>query len=381
MTSMLNGKGLLAGRYLGFSVNDRFGELQYLSDIALVEKVFTIDAGLRKEAGVEDFIGGAKEVVDKYVLSQIDTSSTGSFLKSFINLLAPAMLFRMYKPLGILASFGPALGLSMTDIWGKVVHAISPKLESGQGVTPAEVNNAAMILVSSASVDLFEDLRGIVRRGELVVTAQQPTGGYYLMPPKHKGVLERVFGGLSQKSGKRLLAAFVAWFIKTILASAGLLVVGGMAVGTAASAMAYVSKRKGQVPQQKQVIQVANPAGQAVAVTRPPPLPITSAPSHSLKSSGAGEQQHANNESNAWVIPVQGDMKNTLFLWAIEIYPELNPYKNLVYSSSSFNRIANMLSGYLSAGVKYLVMPANLHTRKQIVDLFAAEVANKIPKV
>ncbi len=118
----------------------------------------------------------------------------------------------------------------------------------------------------------------------------------------------------------------------------------------------------------------------APAATTTPVLP-KAPPPVGLESSGRGEEFFKNDAQNIWVVPVYGNVKNTLVLWARDIYPKLQGHENLIYSSASFNRVANILEQNLDhRSPNYLVVPPGYNKRIDIVNLFAGEVAAKLPR-
>lgn len=363
---------------------NRTSELQYIADTLLVEKVLTLDASLRKEAAVGEILTGLENEIKNFIAKNIDPEKP--FESVLKNLLAPALLFRANKFLGILYYAAKEAGIDFENIWSSVVGAIRPKLEKGEEVTSEEINAAGKSLLVQASDDLFHELRELEKRGELIKTAQlfgrrytgrtQPLGGAMFVPPKGSSMLGRIFGFLEQRkvgAGRSLVTGFIVWIIKTILAGA-VLAAGAGAIGKA------VKKEKApEMPEFRGVpgtVMVSHPmTGQQAPVNRPPPVAMPAKARHSFQSSGRGEMHHLNDDNNVWIVPIYGNIRNTLASWAQEIYPELAQHMALVQSSPSFNRMANILGAYIDPKQpNYLVMPKGINRRVDVVDTFASDV-------
>lgn len=349
---------------------NRLAELQFIDDTLLVESFL-----LTKEAGlVSDSLGSIANLVKTYVVDKIDTSTPEAIGRSILKLMAPAIIFKVSPILGSALIFASqAFGFSLDTIWDGIKSMIAPKIERGEPVSAGEINQAAnQYLSQEATADLFHDLR-ILQKNGLEKIAQ--VGGPWLLPKKHDSVLHRIFGFLGPGRGRNLAVGFIAWFIKSILAGAGLLVAAGGI--TEALGLKY-KQEPGQDPSIKQdhTEVFKTPPAQVVPAMYLPP-----SRSHSLKDSGRGSVYHKNDAQSVWMVPLYGGIKNTLVLWARDVYPELNGKENLIANNSAFIKIVNMLSQYVnSRHPNYLIVPPGLNTRKQIVDLFAGDVSQSIPK-
>src|SRR5690606_40586425 len=122
-------------------------------------------------------------VVSSFVNKHIDRSSTGSFLKSVLDILAPGMFFKAHPLLGLILSVSTEFGFSASAILERIVSVIKHKILSGNQIDPAEINSAAGVDIVQAMQYLHE----IDKRGELLKTAQKnkakyndPVGGSFL---------------------------------------------------------------------------------------------------------------------------------------------------------------------------------------------------------
>lgn len=336
-------------------------DLRYLADSELINRVAIIDAALLyKNAGIAETLSGVSETVQKYVLSKIDTSSTEGIIKGVLDILSPAAFFYMHPMLGVLAAAASAFGdIDLSDVLSKIVGVIRPKIEAGEKVTPEEVNDAGQSLAASASSDMFYELRKLAQDGQLVKLALSPvkdTKKFY-----NQSLLYRVFGFLNPVKRKHLFVSFIVWFIKTALLGAGLLTVGGIVKEKVAP-----TKKEEEAPKESET-----PAVRPAAVSVPT-VPKSAIP---WKSSGKGEQYFKNDSNNIWVVPIYGNVNNTLILWATEIYPELKGKESQINSLPSFNRVADILEKNIDyKKPNYLMMPPGFNKRIDVVNLFVGDI-------
>jgi len=170
-------------------LTNRAAELRDIADEALINKLFVLEAGLRKDATLlEGALGGAADSLTKLIAEHIDMSSTGSMLASLFNIIAFPMLFRIHPALGVIALVANEYDIDMKSIWSSVVNAIKPSIMSGQQVSKEDINGIGKsLLTAEASDDFFEGLRKVAEDEGLIKNAQffgnrsysrtQPLGG------------------------------------------------------------------------------------------------------------------------------------------------------------------------------------------------------------
>lgn len=361
-------------------------ELRYLADTGLIDRVLKMDMALSKEASISDSLGSISTAVQKYVIDKIDTSSGEGLIKSVLRLLEPSVFFYIHPVLGILSTVGQMFGFSVTDMLSSLVDTFKPKIERGERVSPEEINAAGRALmggegeVVSASYDFFGPLRKLAQEGLLFKAAFSPIQDakrFYNQP-----MLYRVFGFLGKGKSRGLIVGFLVWFLKTVLLSAGLLAVGG----TINELLKNKSQNSGGSSEQNSLpfTPSTNNPQETVMEGRPQQQTPASlgrpvAPPVGLTPSGRGEQLFKNDDRSAWIVPLYGNVPNTLILWTTEIYPELKGHENLIEDSSSFNRVANILEDNMDYRTpNYLIMPPGFNRRIDVVNLFAGDVAKKL---
>lgn len=358
-------------------------ELENLNDTAAIEYLGSIVTGsnlsYKQAFDISGILGGVESAIKRHVLSQVDRDKP---IESVINLLAPAALFRLHPLLAGFQMAAQSFGISLVDIFNTVADQVKSILQQKGAVPKEDITNLGQsMLVTAASKDPLIDLKRMYKSGKLEKIAQrrQPTGGYFLNPPKGTSALERVFGFLGKRKGQNLLVGISIWLIKTILASAGLLLIGGVATDVARDVIGYGKSNEYQKPPNDELVYVNAPNSQKpTAVKRPPPAQVPSTQPSQLRPSGAGTQFHKNDQNSIWVIPAQ-NVERMLINWATEIYPQLRGKENTIKQTQSFNKMANLLRQYISdAG--YLVMPPDFHRRIDVVNTFARDVESKLPQ-
>ena len=339
------------------------GEIQYIADSILIEKVVKLDVALTKEAGlVNDIFSGVGSAVSSYVKSNVDFSSPAGTAKSVLKLLAPGMLFRVHPLLAFLYYIANEYGYDIVGTIDSIVDSISGKINAGEPVSPEEINQAALAKSSSVNNDLFYGLRELEKTGTLLKSSKRggkPIGGSFF-GVKGAPILSNLFGFLDRSksgAGKSLLVGFVAWFIKTILLSAGLLAIGAGA---------------------KKVIQTGKDA-----ITNEDGTKIDSISEPNQKTKPIQEkemdQEKAQENDTSWYMPIiNGSLENTVLAWVSEFYPDLSEYEDIILKTNSFNSVIRDLSGKISGS--YLVVPGNFD-KKSTVDRFVRDVEREIDKL
>lgn len=365
------------------------GDLRYISDSLLIDKLFLIDAGINKKAGAADgLLGSIAGSIMDWGKERIDTSSgASSIISSLADLLVPGVLFKINPMLGGLAAVADALGFSPISVVKKMIQFVQQKLESGTLPTLEEVNGIGKSAVTGeagpmlieANVDMLDLLHQVEKRGQLVrlVRVAQYRGGQNLPEIPFfggkGGVIERIFGQLFQLRAKNkakwLLGGFIVWIVKTVLLGAGLI----------AGAEKVVSLLGGgeTISNTNDLVKVNNPSDTVVQES----LIESQSFEKNLIPTGRGQDIHINDhKSSTWIIPmIGGSIENTLLAWTGDIYKELAGHESIIASTESFNKtVEQMMKGLDRSKSNQLTVPPQFKSRKQIVDQFASEAAYKI---
>lgn len=364
------------------------GNLQYLSDTLLLEKVLRIEEGITKQAGLVDSFRNAANAIKEQVANRVKQDGVGITL---VNYIAPAVLGRIWPPLGIVATLASLWGVNIGQIMNGMMNSLKSKIESGQLLTMSEINDAGKsvsgslggseddIFKSEAGDDFLYALRKIETDGKLTSLVREAQyrswSGAFKAAPNLRGsggVLGKIFGSVGRGKGKWLLIGIVIWFVKTVLLGAGLV------EGTEAAAKAVGVKDK--VDEIKTNITTDNKSDEkqdtyhadyiAPAVSIPNTIP------HNFKPSGQGQQYHLNDGQSIWIVPLlNGDTADTLISWALSIYPEIQGRENELRSLQPFNNMVSILnSGINPKSPNYLTVPKGLNSRKTVVDKFIGAI-------
>lgn len=360
------------------------GEIQYIADTFLLEDFFQSlaeedDDKLRKYAfDFGSILSGIKGSIGNFVGSQIHGKDSGGATRTIVNLLAPATFFRLHPILGLIVTGAQIFGMDIYSIYQSIIEKIKPSIEAGKPVSAGEINEAAKAaapeMAKGASDDFLYPLREMQKESQLWGGRR----GYYSRPtatgqpflPQSKNPLLRMFSFLGMSRGSSLIVGILVWFLKTILLSAGLLVAGG----AAASALGIGPGSKNNVsPTEVGVTEQAGGVG--LARRRP------EAPEAVSSSSGIGTYNYRPSTNDLWVESLGSQKPHERVLqWAVESYPALDQYQDIVLSTPSFWNAVRSISNTWRPGHTVLVVPKPYNTRNDVLSLFITDVANEIKK-
>ncbi len=372
----------------------RKDELQYIADSHLIDNLVSLQFGLQKQAGVSDILGGVGSEIKSFVQEHVSEDKPGGVIGSLLNIMAPAVIFRIHPIMGILYLIATAFGFDLQSTLGKIIDTIKPKLESGEAVTTAEVNAIGASLAGGITAESSDDLLGYLHKLDLNKFAgpssysQQDImsklfGGTgqasgvkvpWLFADKNAGPLQRIFGNLFASGGKntarRLLVGFMVWIVKTILAGAGLLAVTG-----------FVANKLRPNAESTPTTN-SEPKSESITTGIPSTLPaeqiVPNLLNDLLNFTGAGQKIVRKSPSALWVVPLSGSIENTLLNWVNEMYPNMSEYEDIIMSTPSFQSMIDKLNDPAKVGANSLVIPQEFQTRKDIVDTFIRDAAKKV---
>ncbi len=371
------------------------GNLQYIADTLLLEKILRIEEGMTKQAGLVDTFRSVAEGIKKQVADRVERDGVGTTL---VNYLAPAVLGRIWAPFGILASVASFYGVNIGQIINSMMSSLKGKIEAGQTLTMNEINEAGKqasgvsedpFSYSVVANDFFHDIRIVESEGKLIrlVKEAQSWGTTNNATPMFGGkgsILAKIFGNLGRLKGKWFLIGIVVWFVKTVLLGAGLV------EGTEAIAKGVGLKEKtdniDSTNSEENNTQIINDTKgkdtETANYIKPVAINLPTAISHNFKPSGQGQQYHINDGQSIWVVPlINGNVEDTLLSWTTYIYPEVAGFENELKNTQPFNKMVSVLSnGINPQSPNYLTVPKGLNTRKAIVDKYVGALSGKINK-
>jgi hypothetical protein len=363
------------------------GDIQYVADTFLLERTFQIlaaadasDGPLRKYAfDLGSVLSSIGNSIKTFVGGQIHGQDSGGVARTVVNFLAPAVFFRLHPILGILVTAGQLFGFDLYAIFESIVGAILPKIRSGQPVSAQEVNQAGQSamagagggtpMAAAASDDLLHPLRELHQNKLLKEAVGYKSTGYggawsqQPFMPQNTNPLLRMFSFLAPAKRGSLIVGILVWFVKTVLMSAGLLAVGGMAAG----ALGLTSGP-----------QAGSPTATAPGTGGAPPATV-GLPAGIPAPTGAGSYNFRPNPSDIWVESLGGQQPHERVLaWTIESYPNLDQYTDIILRTPSFWNAVRGISQQWAPGQEQLVIPKPYKTRQEIINLFINDVWRQV---
>jgi len=363
------------------------GNIQYIADTLLLEKLFRIEEGITKQAGLVDAFKNAASSIKEQVAARVKKDGIGVTL---INYLAPAVLGRIWPPLGIIATLAGLWGVNIGEIMNSMMGSLKDKIASGKLLTMSEINDAGKSaagnlgggtdeFVTQANDDFLYHLRQIETDGKLTSLVREAQWGRAFKAAPNivgqGGVLGRVFGNIGKLKGKWLLVGIIIWFVKTVLLGAGVV------EGTEAAAKATGLKDKVDEVKTNITTDTKNDVEKETvpAAYLAPAISIPNTIPHDFKPSGQGQQYHLNDGQSIWIIPLlNGDTADTLISWALSIYPEVQGREDEIRALKPFNNMVSIMNnGINSQSPNYLTVPKGLTSRKAVVDRFLSLAPDK----
>lgn len=349
------------------------GNLQYVADTIAIESLAS-DLPIEKKAGLFDdlgFSGVASSITSKVKSLLVEDDSPMGWLKAIGNLLASGALFKLHPLLGITYVVANAIGVDVIGIGQKVLGGVYDAIKGGANVVMSDIDYQGKIAIGMYNKGLLKEAQLFGRKNKEIDIP--------FLPRKGSSKIERVFGNLFRvgKRGKMktLVAAIVIWALKTALLGAGLVAGAGLIT----SFIKGDSKKKPEAePETTPEAKPEKPTESEGSGLKQIIEDSKTTPT-GLSPSGRGTDVYENDQSNhVWIVPIIGGLKETLAIWAGDIYPELSGYEDIIYSSPSFSEVLNKFKRNYDLGASSVRVPQEFSSRKQVVDTFAGDVSRKI---
>jgi len=347
------------------------GNLQYVADTIAIESLAS-DLPIQKQAGLFDelgFSGVASSIVSKVKSLLVEDDSPTGWIKAIGNLLVSGALFKLHPLLGVVYVTANALGVDIIGIGKKVLGGVYDAVKQGANVVMSDVERYGKVAVSMYN-------RGLLKEAQLFSRRKRKEIDIPFLPRKGSSKIERVFGNLWKvgKKGKlkTLLVAIIIWTLKTALLGAGI-------VGAAGLVTSFV-KGKPQAEEPAAVVE-EKPEVKPEKVPKAEPVisPGLFDEQPGLIPSGRGTDTFENDQNNfVWVVPVVGDIEDTLASWAKDVYEEFEGYDDIIYNSPAFKNTVNRFKRNYDSGASSVLVPRGFTSRKQVVDTFAGDISRKI---
>lgn len=361
------------------------------SEISLYVDAMIIDAiveepSIIKEAGASEVIMSLVGKVRDYIASKIRPDHKAEDL---LNLLAPGVISTVFSIFGktwIGILFGLATSVFKINIGGIVLslyNTVKSLISGGKQTTSSEVDSAVADAVKSNAQPLSsEDEAKAIQTLEQNKNSTASDVGRRLRDARavklamvtyrdnqeniHKVAGLLSFGGLQGKIIGILITLF-GYVFKIALSAAGFMVAGDVI-------NSYVGKAQGLLP-----------SFTGTSTSSPPISPPVTSTQTRFKLNPSYKDIRHNTGDATWA---EGFMNTTegisdmLVQFTKEVYVGLNDLGDFIKSMPTFKSLVNGIETFNSsaAGSSVVFIPRGYTTKKQLVDLFIDDVAEKAPK-
>ena len=356
-----------------------YGDIQYVTDTFLIERIlesinsddsFNRFASFSKksEFDIGSILSAAKSnIMNTFGGDDLKGLSPENRTKTILKFLAPAFLFRLNPLLGILyvgfqmLSDMKLIDVDIDSVYEKIKSTIEPALEAGKAISPGEINDSAISMLGT--VVAFNQSALFIKEAEFenIKKADGNFGKAWKDQPfiadKNKSWFLRLFQALGKGRCSNIFVGIFVWLIKTALLSAGLLAVGG-----AAASILGANKPAEETGKQE--------GSSGFIQTN-----FSNAP----KSTGFGSKVYKINPGDLWLENLYGDsIEDRVLQWAVQSYPQLNQYQDIILRTPSFKTVVSRLSQNYRSGQQQISIPDPYKKVDDVLSVFIGDVFNQI---
>lgn len=330
------------------------------TDLMIIESLLQ-DEEMIKSADAGGMVAAFSDKIKELVEAHYDPNDkTGSL----INVLGPGVIFASLSALGF-KKIGLLVGLLMNvfhiDLNGiirSIWSQLSPAISSGKQLSSSQIDDFIHSAVSTAIPDLGAKASlSDVRMLKLALNDY-----------KSAAIKKSFFDDLGGRRGRAgsILVRILSWVFKIALASAGLMVAGDVINKFIGRPNAFdKTLNKGQETSSNQ------------------PVPVSTFTAKQTKfplKSGYSPERH--DSDNPWIENVsnnESSIAQMLVNFAKDVYSGLDGKESLIQSSPAFNIVKDRIAWYnhTSPDAPIVYMPGYFTSKKQIVDYFIDDVAEK----
>ncbi len=329
-------------------------------DLQLLE---ILDPSLVKNAQ-SGLMAGVVDKIKTYVDHNIDPDDkTGSF----INMLMPGLISTTFSVLN-LGKIGLILGFlarifnfDLAGILRSIWAELKGEIEGGQPTTSNKVNSIVQNAVQSQSTGEPIAPMTATQSLRMAKLVKMSFDQYQANP------LMMVFAA---KPSPSLLSRLLSFIFKVILASAGLMVAGDIANHLIGRPNAIDNPIRGGQP----VGEGTETENTLLVEPQQTVFPINPSYQNTTRNSDSSNWTEAveNNESS---------IAQMLQSFAKEVYQGLDGYQSQIQANPLFQNVVQVISWYnhQHPNSPIVFIPRIFTTKKQLVDAFIGDVANKLP--
>lgn len=313
-----------------------------------------------------------------YVSSKIDPNNKVS---SVLTILAPGAISVLFKALG-LGWLGALLGLAMNvfhidvgSILTSMYSSVKNMLGSGSPLSSSQIDSMAQGAVQDHSQPMTqEEADNIAKNLQSKSFDQMMQNARFVklsMIQYKLGKISKTAGLLDALNSRKaktssILSRVLGWIFKVVLASAGLMVAGDIAnklLGRSNSLDGSFQAGKSEGP------------------------PVSSGPTSTqtkFKMKPGYRPEMYNVGENYWSVNIPNNEQsigNMIVQFAKDVYQGLDDKDNIIRQTAGFQAIQDKIVWYnrTSAGGPIVYVPPMFNSKKQLVDYFIDEVAEKSP--
>jgi hypothetical protein len=360
------------------SISNR--DIGFYVDCMIVEAIAS-DPKLYKTAEGGGLVMSLIDKVKGYVGNNIDPNDKAG---SLINILGPGVIFTAFKAFGF-GWLGLLISLAMrifhidvsgivTSIWDKLKGMISGDKQVSSTQVDAMVQSAVQDHVKPATQEEADQAEQVLKKSydQMMRDARMVK---LTMIEYSTGKMKKEAGFLDLFNTRKMkttniLTKVLGWIFKVSLASAGLMVAGDV-----------VNKFLGRPNALDGSVQKGKPVQQDSSSSAPPAavMPVTS--QTKFKANTAYKVEH-NNTGVSWTEPVsnnEGAIGTMLVGFAKDVYSGLDGKESIIQGTAGFQAIADRITFFNrnATGSQVVFIPPEFHSKKQMVDYFIDDVAEK----
>jgi len=351
-------------------------------DLIIIDALFN-NYQIFKEADgdLTSNLSGLTEKIQNYLKSKGLLDSDNK-LESLMKALEPEFIYLTLSAIGIpFIGMAFALAINVFDIdvhsiFKSVYDAIVPSLQSNSKVSPGTVDAVAQQAAQTQNTPIpedenivnimknkFEDLNkkiGLGSSKEIRYLEISLLTNNEIIKNAQLSFISRLFARKTLTTG--IVGGIVGWIFKIILGAFGFMV--------ASDAI-------------KEVIKPKSPSASTEKISdgnTPQVLPRYNSKQHKFDPNPSYTEIAASDKP--WIENFPNNdsgIEQMLISFAKEVYQGLNDKDSIIRSSPIFQKIVDNISYYnrSASGSPFTFVPRNLNSKKQIVDYFIDEVANK----
>jgi len=355
-------------------------EISFYVDTMIVEALLS-NPELHKTAD-SGFFSSLVSSVQNYVTNQIDPSDA---VGSILEILAPGVISVTFSAFGF-PLLGTLIGfairffnIDVKGMWSSMWQKLKQLLGGSQQISSSEIDRIVNTVVDEHNVPATPEEAANAQR----IIDQKKTSSQQLREAKLFKLAMIEFSNQNVKNAAPSAQSFMdlfsarkpkatgflgkvfGWILKVALASAGLMLASDV-VSKFLGRPGGFDKQKGKLPTQ----------------TPAPAAPVHIPTQTKFKVSPGYSDAHKNAPGNPWVETIQNNkssIENMLVGFAKQVYQGLDGLESIIIGTPGAQVIADRIAFYnhTSEGDNLVYLPTYFTSKKQIVDMFIDDVAER----